>query len=123
MDVIKSSGHLSANPDNSLGFGIPSYFDAVQRQLKLGDLLSTEVNLYPNPVKGNHLHIGLDKENDWKGLKLYLMDLKGNVMQRKKVKRDNQIQVDFDVSALPSGLFIMRLVQSGESKRIRFIKE
>ena len=52
IDMIQTSAHLFQSPNDSLGYGIPNFYQAYQNSILFNNDLSLfDINLYPNPFK------------------------------------------------------------------------
>lgn len=80
-------------------------------------------NVYPNPTNGQ-LNVVYNNANNSSNIThLELYDLNGNVVQRLKVVAiENIVEVQIDVNELASGVYYLRVIQSGIISQIPFVK-
>ena len=110
MNLIRSSGHLSAAPNNEFGYGIPQ----VDIVLSLPDLITGQsVLLYPNP-SGSYIRV----LNGPSTGEFRIIDLSGKGIVQGVIERELEI----DVSPLPSGIYILEMNAPSGVERSRFIK-
>ncbi|MDN3642847.1 carbohydrate-binding protein [Lutimonas halocynthiae] len=76
--------------------------------------------VYPNPVNGNYLYIshGATQDSD---LEIYIYDVAGKMVKRSS-KKAGKANSSIDVSALSSGLFIMKIVQNNKIFNYKILK-
>ncbi|MES2518048.1 MAG: S8/S53 family peptidase [Bacteroidota bacterium] len=114
IDRARKSGSQYANPDNKLGYGIPSLFKILAVQGEITELF----RVYPNPAK-NEIILEL---NDFFGKKYEanLTDISGRGYLNESIK--NQIQV-ISIEKLQSGIYFLRVGNDEKSNVVKFIKE
>lgn len=114
VDIIKKAGHMSDNPDNSLGYGVPEYLSArhvyEMEYLITGNEEPNEQNwvAYPNPVD-NELVIRLTQkyilDNNTASFKL--MDSSGRYLQTNSLRKGDQLI--FDMRSVLPGLYFLQI--------------
>ena len=81
--------------------------DATTADLQLNSL-SAQVNLYPNPVMGQHLYLEIAAEPG--NYKISIIDLYGRVVLHKDHRMHRkQANIDLDLATLTSGMYHLRL--------------
>jgi hypothetical protein len=81
-------------------------------------LAQTEVRVYPNPTSGQvyvNLPNGATQE-----VMVQLMDASGRVVRTAQLS-NNQNAVEFDLSGMASGLYLVRLNQGNETKTVKLM--
>jgi hypothetical protein len=87
-------------------------------KLGVGSLAQTEVRVYPNPTSGQvyvNLPNGATQE-----VMVQLMDASGRVVRTAQLS-NNQNAVEFDLSGMASGLYLVRLNQGNETKTVKLM--
>ncbi len=87
-------------------------------KLGAGSLAQTEVRVYPNPTSGQvyvNLPNGATQE-----VMVQVMDASGRVVRTAPLS-NNQNAVEFDLSGMASGLYLVRLNQGNETKTVKLM--
>jgi len=103
LQLVRESSSQFNTPDFFLGFGIPDFDDALNASLSLQDLSVEVFQVYPNPVE-DQLQIVFP--NGVEQAEYRVFDVLGKLILKHSItKQDSRI----DLSALASGLYIVRL--------------
>jgi hypothetical protein len=79
--------------------------------------------VYPNPTETN-LYVELNASKADVGEKVFLTDLKGNILEQQLLTSDNFNKVVFNLSNLSGGMYILQYTNSrGESFIEKIIKK
>lgn len=119
-DVLLKSGDQAAQPDNLKGYGLPHYLRA--RKVVEKPNPEAAVTVYPNPVTEQRFQIYLkDVLNE--SVQLVVCDVHGreHVRQEHYVNLDNN-PIDVDATALPAGVYIVRVITNNAIQTLRFVK-
>ena len=84
------------------------------------DSTGIRVNLWPNPVITNRLKVSV--ESDMAGGEWLLVDMQGNIMERKAYTGHRESQ-EIDMSRAVPGIYILRVISGGKVKALRVVKE
>lgn len=84
------------------------------------DSTGIRVNLWPNPVITNRLKVSV--ESDTAGGEWLLVDMQGNIMERKAYTGHRESQ-EIDMSRAVPGIYILRVISGGKVKALRVVKE
>ncbi len=121
--IIRSASN-SDNPNNEIGYGVPSYINAVDKEvLAVEDILNGDISIFPNPLTRDHLSISFERPLDNK-LKLTVFDQQGRVVEKLKLKSDlpsGQMEIDF--GGFEPAVYLLRLEHDGITKTIRLIRQ
>lgn len=114
-DTIRSWGHMADNPNDTLGYGIPDFSRSLHNPAGISDLESQTSTLciYPNPAADRLTVSGLDE-----GAVLQVLDIYGHLVITSKASRGGSL----DVSALPTGTYLIRATGDREIGTAKFIK-
>lgn len=104
LDTIRRRGNQFDNPDNFLGFGIPSFYSSVTTAVNKP--IENFVNIYPNPVSSEVWLEFLDgKDLNFKTL---LVDARGAVQTLHPNQLEKQ-KFQIDLSNQPAGIYLLKL--------------
>jgi serine protease AprX len=113
--IIKSANRASS-PDNSYGYGVP-FFTAVKNYVDESDTIS----VYPNPSNSDKVNIKFTYNTG--DAMVYFFDTFGRLMlQRSVTIASASNPIEFDVSALASGVYIIKVRSSFATKTFRFVR-
>lgn len=110
MQMVRNSGHQSADPDEALGYGIPS-IDIV---LSLDPVTENDAKIYPNPAKNRLFTQGMGMSQ-----KFRVIDFQG----REVISGGNFPSDGLDISPLSDGIYILEIESLQGPQRNRFIKQ
>ncbi len=121
LQIIKLSSHHYYNPDDSFGYGIPNFYTALDidsstNETKLGNTYI----ISPNPFS--------DKIEIINGLKniiktqIKIFDLTGKQIVNKLVTSTNTYTIN-NLENLPSGLYILQLIESSQKYSFKILKK
>jgi len=114
-DAIIRSGDQYAAPDNFKGYGLPKYA-AIKDYLEALDL-NDEIVLYPNPIKEPSIRIAL-KSIPETPVQIYVFDMNGRRVLESKLTIDRSNNpMEYDMSALGTGNYLIK-VKSGEHTKV-----
>lgn len=117
IDLIEQSGNQFNNPDNELGYGIPSYERAREIQESRQEPITVGISAYPNPISEGHFILAFEtaffdqrinvETVDRQGKKLFSFTLTPSVSR-------NRFEINAD--QMESGLYF--LIIRTEDQRI-----
>lgn len=87
------------------------------RSLQVSEDQANAVSLYPNPVR-NKIRIGDVPQTE---CQIQILDQSGRLAKVPVFTRSNR-QLEMDVSTLPSGLYVLKLVVDGMARNLKFVK-
>jgi serine protease AprX len=109
--AIIASGDRYLKPDNSYGYGIPSFTKA-KSYLSYG-YLEDEISIFPNPVTNSTVTI-LIKEPVGQLISATVYDYFGNkLLNNKSISDWKENPIKLDLSSIPNGLYVLE-VASGK---------
>jgi serine protease AprX len=125
IQVLKRAGHQAANPDNFLGYGVPTARrteDIVQRDfapLAVAPATLPASFLYPNPVTEE---LVLDQELSQQGTspRYEVLSITGQVLM--EVKPTDRSGLTLSVLQLPAGQYLLRVRTEEQVRTYRFVK-
>ncbi|MBX2916712.1 MAG: S8 family serine peptidase [Cyclobacteriaceae bacterium] len=119
-EVLTQSASQATSPDNFLGYGIPNY-EAVVNYLREPE---PEKNwlVFPNPVVSNTFNIQLDEIIN--PVQVTLFDSKGARVSESTLHINWQNNpFEYDITALLSGLYFVRVVSGSREATFRIMKQ
>ena len=126
ISVLKKSGNQAANPDNRLGFGVPSVTAAekiISREfVPLGvenDVLGS-ITLFPNPAEQN---ITLNVPQSLIGKTALLNVYSSNGKLFSQTDATLTAKTDLNTNALTTGLYILKVKVGGTERSLKFIRQ
>ena len=116
MDFVRQSASQYTTPDDFLGYGIPDLDLARSNALSLDEMEIEAFSFYPNPVV-TKLNIEIPStENE---LKVSIYNQLGQEVLHQYITEDSSFM---NVSDLASGIYIIKLSTTNNSKTYKFIK-
>ncbi len=118
MQRIRESADRYNSPTAQHGYGIPNFENAYNTVLSVDDqnFLNT-TTVYPNPVT-NRLTIKTSLQN-LENTKIQIY----NVIGKKVFQKNSLTTKTIDVSALSSGIYILKITHGNQQKTIKLIKK
>ncbi|WP_420578374.1 S8 family serine peptidase [Ekhidna sp.] len=122
ITAIKASGHLDANPDNLLGWGVPNYAYAKDvKALNINDILDDKVTFYPNPFKGDTLYL-LTNGDFKEGMQIRILDPKGGLVYNQSFeKKDVKENMELTIDGSQQGVYFLFLQIGNNQKIVKLI--
>ena len=120
-NLIKS-GTQYATPDQNLGYGIPNFRGAYYGALLgINEVEESGPSLYPNPVINNLVYIRFGQELS---LSMRVLDRSGKQVLDQLLHRESTKEPYFiSLDQLPSGLYLIQLVDGKEIAYHKLIKQ
>ena len=120
-NLIKS-GTQYATPDQNLGYGIPNFRGAYYGALLgINEEEESGRSLYPNPVNNNLVYVRFGQELS---LKMRVLDRSGKQVLDQLLHRESTKEPYFiSLDQLPSGLYLIQLVDGKEIAYHKLIKQ
>lgn len=119
MELLKNSGSQASNPDNKLGYGIPSFKSIIENtplSSKTFDHLDNEIKFYPNPNAGI-FHFDLPENWVGKELNWVLISRDGREIQKASIiPHAASFQVDISGNSKLKGPYLLKVQQQKISK-------
>jgi serine protease AprX len=117
--MIRSADQFT-NPDNLKGYGLPKY-SVVKDYLETAKL-NDEIVLYPNPVTGSSVKIAIKNPVDQPiQIQIFAMDGKRLSDTQVVITWANN-PLEYDLSALTGGIYLMKVKSGDNLKIIRLMK-
>ena len=101
LNLIESSAHLFANPNDSLGYGIPNFYMAYLNNSKL-DSYESFLDIYPNPFQEV---LNIDNNHNM-SFSFDIFNLYGVIVFSGQVNSFMRIN---ELSGLKSGVYILKI--------------
>ncbi|MEM8584008.1 MAG: T9SS type A sorting domain-containing protein [Bacteroidota bacterium] len=90
----------------------------------VADPAEVQITPYPNPVSGDLLRVIIESEDQLDEGNAFVRDQHGRAWATERVAGGtNRAIVDFDISTLPSGLFMVQYQSEGRLRAVRFIRQ
>ncbi|PHI18531.1 hypothetical protein CEQ90_17430 [Lewinellaceae bacterium SD302] len=82
------------------------------------------LSAYPNPVAGDQLNLVIESEEVMTEGQAFILDQNGRAWATQSVAGGtNRSLINFDISNLPTGLFVVQYRSEGEQQVIRFLRQ
>ncbi len=123
VEAIRRSGSHFYTPNDSIGYGIPSFEKAqflVTNNQNFS--LNNQISLFPNPVLSQNIFLIVP--DSWKGekMKLKLSDLKGKTLwNNEKMVQSTDNLIDFGSLNLSKGIYLLQIQTSFFKKTEKLI--
>jgi len=88
--------------------------------LKLSSINPTFISLYPNPAY-MEVTLSIPEQLRTQSLTLELLDLNGRILETKE--KSNEDRVEWEVSTLAKGMYVIRMTTQEEVLTMRFVKQ
>ncbi|WP_209332581.1 S8 family serine peptidase [Lunatimonas salinarum] len=122
-EKLMLSGHLAANPNMELGYGIPNYERAMYGvvQGKEEEILAEQkLRLYPNPLEGDRLFV---KNVPTNTCCVRLISSSGNLINEWLLASNQEKQpLEFQMNDVVPGLYIIEFQATNWSERYKLLK-
>ncbi len=120
-EAIVNSADQANRPDNLMGYGLP-HFRAVKNYIESKQ--SEEVlSVYPNPVSGNSIQIKLKLLTD-NPVQIIIFDAQGKrVYEFKHEITWLNNPLEYDVSGLLAGLYLIQVTSGSQTQTIKLVKQ
>lgn len=125
IELIKDNSSLSSNPNNTMGYGIPNFMEAILSIKPIITKVTNEQRLivYPNPFT-NHFTIFF--ESDFTGdIQIEMADLTGKQVYKNKdlvcFYGYNKYEIS-DLNALPKGMYVLTIRYQKEEYQFKVQK-
>ena len=117
MNYVRQSASQFTSPDNFLGYGIPDLDVAKSLALSINEDLIEDLSFYPNPVE-TELYLRIPQSTNLVEFSMY------NQLGQKVLSGlvEDGFQ-SLNVSELATGIYLLKLTLSSQSKTFKFIKE
>ncbi len=112
MELIKSAGSLADNPNNSLGWGIPTYA-RILTPLSVDDLVTFHV--FPNPFQES-----LTIQSIENGIVYTLLNMEGKEVKRGVTQAE---ETQLHIGDIPTGLYFLHLQSGNFSETVKLLKK
>ena len=125
LQSIRKAGHLAANPDNMLGYGVPTAEQAatvIQKDfpaLALEPIGLRSIELFPNPT-AESLQIRFGTSLLGQPADIRLLTTGGAVLSQRTLVTDSVVSIP--VGTLPAGLYFVKIGMGSSVKVLKFIK-
>lgn len=116
LDTVRRRGNQFNNPDNNLGFGIPTYYDNITAVEPVNE---TFVKVYPNPSSGEIiLEFTGTKDADFEAS---LVDIKGET-QLLFAEPLGQNKFRMNLSEQSAGMYALKIYRNGQISVHKILK-
>ena len=126
IQVIKKAGHQAANPDNLLGYGVPTVAKAeviIQQDyppLSVEPSGLSQIELFPNPAKDvMYLRFGTLSRNQ--AADITILNVAGTEISRRQAPAEPLLKVPTEI--LPIGIYFLKVATDQGVKVFKFIKQ
>ena len=119
-DAIVNSADQSSRPDNLMGYGLP-HFRAIKNYIER-EKSEEMVSIYPNPVTGDSIQIKL-KVVPSTPVDITIFDAQGRLVEEYS-QQINWLNnpLEYDLSKLQAGLYLMRVNTGTQIATLKFVK-
>ncbi len=116
MQIVRESASQFQNPDIFLGYGIPNFQVALENLSSEENMMQTSISVYPNPVN-NTLFIKSPNKNNFASLEIF--SITGKRILHSVLKKN---VMEFDVSNLAPGIYLVKISSKENNSVIKIIK-
>jgi subtilisin family serine protease len=119
--LLLETASNSANPNNTIGYGIPNY-NSLNNFLTFSDS-DEQLLVYPNPIQSDKLVIRVNNPGEIPVLNIQIFDLNGQKVREDNIEfnwKDNT-QV-LDMFGLSSGVYIFNFNTGTSVEKLRIVK-
>ncbi len=127
-NAIQQSGSQASNPDEFLGYGIPDYVEANDILSVIEVPVSVQnniINIYPLPFN-NYINIVYNNKGDNSSVLIEIYDITGKktllVTEKLNTSGLNKLTVN-NLSEIPSGIYLMKIISNNDVSVSRLIKD
>lgn len=124
MQTIKKAGSQASKPDNSLGYGIPTFdraFDLAPKPSGLQERRDDLVKIYPNPFIGDvNPIIEFQNYQVNKPLEADLYDFTGKIVWKGQILPNDSV---LPIGKVPSGFYVLNLKNDSVYQVIKLLKQ
>ena len=118
--LLRQSGSQAANPDNIIGYGIPSYSRTLTAVAKF---TPKDKVLITNPVSDTPVILVLGQNWQSKPIEVQILDATGKMVFRQQIKQPAAEQkLNLEAHGLSSGLYLCRVSSGDMATTVRFVK-
>jgi len=114
---VRMSASQYENPDFLIGYGIPNLGQALAIGLSVASRQPFKLKVFPNPVR-DLLYIEQQFRNEH--TKIHLIDLLGKTILNQNF---NDSEAQLNLSALHSGLYLLKIESENKSQTFKIIKQ
>ncbi|MDI9356699.1 MAG: S8 family serine peptidase [Chitinophagaceae bacterium] len=128
-DDMRKTSSNSSNPDSLYGYGIPSFYNLLEKKppipiLSITSLIKSDITVYPNPIRNKILYIKNDGEKWIETIVLQIYNMEGNVLLESKYnKLYPQSFITIDIASLKPQLYFLKLRGNDFEKQIKIVVE
>jgi hypothetical protein len=121
IDILRQSGSMASNPDNSYGYGIPTY-RVIRNMLDFPAMGNSNIVVYPNPVTEDRLQVAI-AGTDASITRVRIYSVLGQQVSETNYQVNRETNpLYMDVSALSPGLYFVRVENKDTRTTFRIIK-
>ena len=91
--------------------------EVVESNLNIYEAIFGDINLYPNPTKGDFI---IDFSKLYNELEILIYDINGRIIDEYKLENKSRINLNPDISA---GLYFIKIKNSSQSTVLKLIKK
>jgi hypothetical protein len=121
VDLIRQAGSNYFNPDNSLGYGVPTY-QAIKNIIDF-PAEGYGILVYPNPVTEGDLHIAM-APNDGSVVTVVVQSIFGQALQKATYESNwNLNPFTLNLASLTPGVYLVQVSNKNTIKTFQVIKK
>ncbi len=123
LNLIRSAGNSFDNPDNERGYGLPTFTRVTGEILEVDELLSDEINVFPNPFTDNVVHIKIPENFNSERIEFLIYASDGKLVGKRRVKNPTSNEViDINVKSKATGVYFLTITTDTFSRKVKLIK-
>jgi serine protease AprX len=126
IELLKLSGSQYSNPDNMLGYGIPSFSRASVIAGVKQPYDQMEIILYPTFVQEEPVKLRFKTPlPSAKGTSVMVTDITGRLISYEEMRmlNDREASLGLNTATLPKGMYFVKVLSEGRNSVFRFIKQ
>lgn len=113
LSAIEQSAHLFDNPNDSLGYGIPNFYQAYLANININTESLNNSVVYPNPFQSGFFL----RNSQQKDFYLDIFNIMGACVFSSYISVEEEVFID-QISHMPSGLYFLQINKSSNFQSI-----
>ncbi len=123
LELIRRSGNIAQDPNNRFGYGFPNWNRAVEIINTNNEDAKLSFSVFPNPLNGDFLNLSINEDNTGNIIDIQVLDSNGNKLQGFSKRAFGSVPpLRISTAGLPSGVYIIRLLNAEGSASQKIIK-
>ncbi|UXX78639.1 S8 family peptidase [Reichenbachiella carrageenanivorans] len=123
-DLILSSSDNFENPNNEVGYGLPSYNIAIGNEpLAVSKLVGEGISVFPNPVSGDHINLSIEKKDLPMPVNVRLLSPSGQLISEQSIKKARKgLVLELPFNGGSQGIYFLQIECEDYSKNVKILR-